>query len=74
VNWKDKPKKGGKWQNGYAECAYFLAWVESTKMKDHLVVKLNQALLSEIWGDEIWKELAGADIDELFKEFNETLQ
>ena len=74
VNWKDKPKKGGKWQNGYAECAYFLAWVESTKMKDHLVVKLNQALLSEIWGNEIWKELAGADIDELFKEFNETLQ
>lgn len=75
INWKGKPKKGEKWTNGYADCAFFLLWLEKEGgLESGFVWRLNAALLQQPWSEELWKELAGGkSIDELFQIFDESI-
>jgi hypothetical protein len=71
--------KGAKWtlpaykadqsyKNAYRVTARFLVWVEKNKRKD-LVNKLDFAMRANTYTPEIWKELTGKDVDELWAEY-----
>jgi len=73
-NYRYEPKPPGKvnpkasYKDGYKTAATFLAWIEKSKDKD-LIRKLNEALRTGTYKDELFKEWAGADADALWKEF-----
>lgn len=73
-NYKYEPKQPGKvnpkasYKDGYKTAATFLAWMEKSKDKD-IIRKLNEALRTGKYKDELFKEWAGADADALWKEF-----
>jgi hypothetical protein len=73
-NYKFEPRPPGKvnpkssYKDGYKTAAVFLAWIEKTKDKD-FIRKMNEALRTSKYKDELFKEWAGADVDELWKEF-----
>ena len=73
-NYKYEPKPPGKvnpkssYKDGYKTAAVFLAWIEKTKDKD-IIRKLNEALRTARYKDELMKEWTGSDVDALWKEF-----
>ena len=73
-NYKYEPKPPGKvsskanYKDGYKTAAVFLAWIEKTKDKD-FIRKMNEALRTAKYKDDLFKEWAGADADSLWKEF-----
>jgi len=73
-NYRYEPKPPGKvnpkasYKDGYKTAATFLAWIEKSKDKD-IIRKLNEALRSGTYKDELFTEWAGADADALWKEF-----
>jgi len=73
-NYRYEPKPPGKvnpkagYKDGYKTAATFLAWIEKSKDKD-IVRKLNEALRTGTYKDELFTEWAGADPDALWKEF-----
>ena len=73
-NYKYESKQPGKvnpkssYKDGYKTAATFLAWIEKSKDKD-IIRKLNEALRTGKYKDELFKEWAGADADALWKEF-----
>jgi hypothetical protein len=73
-NYKFEPKPPGKvnrkasYKDGYKTAAVFLAWIEKTKDKD-FIRKMNEALRTSTYKDELFKEWAGADVDTLWQEF-----
>lgn len=61
------------YRDAYKTTAMFLEWIE----KQHapgLVVKLNAALRKGTYRDELWKEITGKTVDELWTAFVETLK
>ena len=60
------------YKDAYKTTAMFLEWIE---LQGHpeLVVKLNAALRLGKYRDELWSELAGATVDELWQSFAKTL-
>ena len=72
VNWAGKPNKSKKWQDGYADCAYFLKWIVDTKVPG-FVHTLNASLYDEMYSSALWIRLAGADIEKMFKEYLDSL-
>jgi hypothetical protein len=62
---------GGNYQKGYRVAAAFLIWLEQVKNKE-LVRKLNIASHDGTYRPELFKELCGADLDALWKEFAES--
>jgi hypothetical protein len=56
---------------GYGVAAAFMIWLEKEKSKD-VVRKLNIASHDGAYRPELFKELCGADLDGLWKEFAET--
>jgi hypothetical protein len=64
------PKVSSKssYKDGYKTAAVFLAWIEKTKDKD-FIKKMNEALRTGKYKDDLFKEWAGADVDALWKEF-----
>jgi len=73
-NYRYEPKQPGKvnpkasYKDGYKTAATFLAWIEKSKDKD-IIRKLNEALRTGTYKDELFKEWAGSDVDALWKEF-----
>jgi len=73
-NYKYEPKPPGKvsakatYKDGYKTAAVFLAWIEKAKDKD-FIRKMNEALRTGKYKDELFKDWAGADVDALWKEF-----
>lgn len=73
-NYKYEAKQPGKvnpkssYKDGYKTAAVFLAWIEKAKDKD-IVRKLNEALRTGTYKDDLFKEWAGADVDALWKDF-----
>jgi hypothetical protein len=73
-NYKFEPKPPGKvsakssYKDGYKTAAVFLAWLEKTKDKD-IIRKLNDALRTGKYKDDLIKEWTGSDTDALWKEF-----
>jgi len=73
-NYKYEAKQPGKvkakasYKDGYKTAATFLAWIEKSKDKD-IIRKLNEALRTGTYKDELFKEWAGSDVDALWKEF-----
>ncbi|HLY11177.1 MAG TPA: basic secretory protein-like protein [Planctomycetota bacterium] len=56
------------YKDGYKTAAIFLAWIEKTKDKD-IIRKLNEALRTNTYKDDLVKEWTGSDVDALWKEF-----
>jgi len=73
-NYKFEPKPPGKvsaksnYKDGYKTAAVFLAWIEKSKDKD-FIRKMNEALRTGKYKDELFQEWAGSDVDALWKEF-----
>jgi len=73
-NYKFEPKPPGKvspkssYKDGYKTAAVFFAWIEKAKDKD-FVRKMNEALRTNKYRDDLFKEWTGADVDALWKEF-----
>lgn len=72
--------RGSRWDDGYAETAYFLEWLEDVRIGKGAIGKLNDALLrfgyysesAEVpdeTGDRFWKRLYGSSVDELWEEY-----
>ncbi|HEV7402847.1 MAG TPA: basic secretory protein-like protein [Chthoniobacteraceae bacterium] len=59
--------------NSYTTAAAFLIWIETKKSRD-FVAKLNLACHEGRYKVELFKELAGQDVDELWKEFTDSLR
>lgn len=57
-----------RYTDGYGVTAAFLAFVEK-KYDKEIVSKLNTALRQTKYKEEMWKELTGKTLDELWKEF-----
>lgn len=61
------------YKDAYKTTAMFLEWCE----KEHgagLVVKLNAALRKGEYSDELWSKLTGRTVDELWRQFMESVQ
>ena len=56
------------YRQGYRTAARFLDWIEKTHDKD-IVVKLNQALRKSEYKDEMFKDVTGESLDELWADF-----
>ncbi|WP_129715806.1 basic secretory protein-like protein [Pedobacter sp. SYP-B3415] len=54
--------------NSYRIAARFLVWLEKNKKKN-IVDQLNKAAREKTYTPELWKELAGADLDTLWNEY-----
>lgn len=73
-NYKYEPKPPGKvsakssYKDGYKTAAVFFAWIEKAKDRD-FIRRMNEALRTGTYKDELFKEWAGADVDALWKEF-----
>jgi hypothetical protein len=64
------PKVGAKasYKDGYKTSATFLSWLEKSKDKD-IISKLNLALRTSSYKEDLFKEWTGSDLDTLWKEF-----
>lgn len=60
---------GQHYEDAYRVTARFLVWVE-TKKKKGIVKKLDTALRSKTYTADIWKQLTGKTVDELWKEYS----
>ena len=60
-------------QRGYKGGAAFLAWLVEKKNPE-IVVKLNAALRADKYKDELFEELAGSSLEDLVKEFKDSLK
>ncbi|MFM2168438.1 MAG: hypothetical protein RIS79_2809 [Verrucomicrobiota bacterium] len=56
------------YKDAYKTAAMFLEWIEKQHTPD-LVVKMNAALRAGKYRDELWKELTGKTVDELWAEY-----
>jgi len=54
--------------NSYRITARFLAWLEEKK-DEKIVDKLDKVMREHNYRDEVWKELTGKSVDELWKEY-----
>jgi Peptidase of plants and bacteria len=65
-------RSGKRWDEGYAVTGYFLDWIE----KDYsgFVRAVNVILRDAKWDEEIFKLITGKDVDELWKEYRESLE
>ena len=65
--WKLDPEKSS-YKQGYGIAGAFLAWLEKNK-NPNIIRKLNAASRDRSYKREMFKELCGADVDTLWKEF-----
>jgi Peptidase of plants and bacteria len=56
------------YHDGYRTAARFLAWIEKTHDKE-IVSKLNLALRKSEYKDEVFKDVTGMNLDDLWNEF-----
>ncbi|KAJ3085222.1 hypothetical protein HK102_000198 [Quaeritorhiza haematococci] len=73
-----KREKGGTWDSGYSTTAYFLEWVERGKGegKDrciNFVKRLNLAMKAG-WDVGFFEVITGVDVEELWKEYQKSLE
>lgn len=61
------------YKDAYKTTAMFLEWIENTQSKG-LVVKLNVALRQGAYKEALFQEITGKSLDDLWKEFAETLR
>lgn len=59
---------GKGYQHGYTVTAAFLYWLEQNK-RPEIVRELNTAMKTHQYDQKIWRRLAGASLDALWKEF-----
>lgn len=71
-HWK---KEGdGDWDAGYQHTGYFLEWLEG-KFGDDVVVRLNDLLRRHKYEeDTFWRTLTGVPVDNLWKEYGQSLK
>lgn len=62
---------GKGYQHGYTVTAAFLYWLEQNKRPD-IVRELNTAMKTHRYHPKLWRELAGASLEALWKEFLKT--
>ncbi|KAJ6447140.1 pbsp domain-containing protein [Purpureocillium lavendulum] len=64
----------GDWDGGYQKTAYFLDYLEA-RFGDGLVRRLNEKLrIQRYEADSFWCELTGYGVDELWKDYGESLK
>jgi hypothetical protein len=61
------------YRDGYKTAARFLAWIERRHRKT-IVVDLNAILRKGAYEPEVFKELTGKDLDQLWAEFRQSLK
>ncbi len=61
-------KAGQNYTNAYRITARFLVWAEKNK-KQGLVDSLDNNMRADTYGPELWKELTGKTVDELWQEY-----
>ncbi|KAL3699263.1 hypothetical protein R1sor_017285 [Riccia sorocarpa] len=64
----DPKVKGGNWYDGYTNTAYFLDWIQSTKI-DSFVNRLNQRMGLLQWNNDFFLQITGTDVDTLWSEY-----
>ncbi|KAI4747844.1 plant basic secretory protein [Aureobasidium sp. EXF-12298] len=69
-----KKEAGERWDTGYQNTGYFLDWIEKTRGTGSIYV-VNQALCHKRYDNNtFWKELFGQSVDDLWKEYSESLK
>lgn len=64
-------KAGQSYTNAYRITARFLAWLKEKKNKD-IVRQLDAAMRGHTYTDDLWKQLTGHTLDELWNEYAQT--
>jgi Peptidase of plants and bacteria len=67
-NWSKSPPKDKTWKVGYETCGFFLQWLEEKGLQN-FVVNLNDRLENCLWSEDLFKELAGDTIGNLWTEY-----
>jgi len=69
ANWTlPEVKKEQSYTNAYRVTARFFVWLQKNKNK-RIIDKLDLAMRENTYKDEIWKELTGKSIDDLWTEY-----
>ncbi|KAI8911225.1 peptidase of plants and bacteria-domain-containing protein [Powellomyces hirtus] len=68
THWKRRP--GGAWTAGYECTGYFLEWLD--RRRPGFVVWLN-GVMGQGWYEGVWRDGAGAEVDELWKMYQDEL-
>jgi hypothetical protein len=63
-----KEKRKGSWKDSYRTTASFFAWLAEKHDKE-IVKKLNAAMRSGKYSDELFKDSCGKDLDSLWKDY-----
>lgn len=67
-------KKGGNWDQGYQNTAYFLEWLEA-KQGAGTVMRINGALRGGKYEEDVfWMEMFGKEVGSLWEEYQETFK
>jgi hypothetical protein len=69
---RPKLTRFASYKDAYKTTAMFLEWVEEKYVGD-LVVKMNTALRRGEYDDALWEKLTGKTVDDLWRQFIETL-
>lgn len=68
-HWK---RGGNRWDEGYQTTGYFLEWAENT-YAGFSVKKLNEAMRDKKYQPDVWRELTGQPVDDLWKVYKASL-
>jgi len=68
-HWK---RGGNRWDEGYQTTGYFLEWAENT-YAGFSVKKLNEAMKDRKYQPDVWKELTGQPVDDLWNVYKASL-
>lgn len=70
AGWKLPDYKAGQsYTNAYRITARFLVWTEKHKQQPTLVNQLDKAMRSGKYTPELWKQITGKNVDELWAEY-----
>ena len=73
-SWGTTPKPGGSWEGGYSSCAFFLQWLEKKRGLQNFVVNLNEKLENSLWSLDLFEELAGDTISNLWEKYQKDIK